>query len=66
MTREANGSGAAGKGGRKANDKARLARELRDNLKRRKGQARERGADDGAGSASRAARKTLIDPDNKR
>ena len=41
----------------------RLAGELRDNLKRRKGQSRSRGEETPPGALSRDARKTLIDPD---
>ncbi|MBT3702874.1 MAG: hypothetical protein HOE62_17615 [Alphaproteobacteria bacterium] len=41
----------------------RLTSELRDNLKRRKGQSRSRGEDTPPGAASRTARKTLIDPE---
>jgi len=41
----------------------RLVGELRDNLKRRKGQSRSRGEATPPGALSRNARKTLIDPD---
>ena len=43
--------------------KDRLNRELRDNLKRRKGQSRSRGEEALPGVVSRSARKTLINPD---
>jgi len=60
MTSDADKSGTV----KKAKRKARLARELRDNLKRRKGQARERSPENRSdGAASRSARKTLIEPD---
>ena len=49
--------------GRRPGRKDRLSTELRDNLKRRKGQSRSRGEDTTPGAASRQARKTLIDPD---
>jgi hypothetical protein len=50
-------------GSRNPERKERLGSELRDNLKRRKGQSRMRGEDMPPGAASRNARKTLIDPD---
>lgn len=43
--------------------KARLASELRDNLKRRKSQSRARDESEAPGRQSRKGRQTLIDPD---
>ena len=48
---------------KKRDRKDRLEAELRDNLKRRKGQSRGRGEAQAPGAASRQARNTLIKPE---
>jgi hypothetical protein len=48
---------------KRSDRKDRLEAQLRDNLKRRKGQSRGRGESETPGAASRQARSTLIKPE---